>query len=184
METNVEAKSVVVQAEDSVTPEFMLEKLQKVRCGICGVFIIIIIINVRCLVCGHASEEAAPRNIIFWRHDFLFFFCPESTIHRSDSKFGNAIILFSFSVEFFQWEKRRIGVSQWPKNMWGREEKSTIHTSSNYLVSALRSSGRLILLRCFESRQPSYSYFSTFSVLVVRCQLAAAAVEKVECGMI
>jgi len=62
VETNVEAKSVVVQAEDSVTPEFMLEKLQKVRCGVCGVFIIIII-NARCLVCGHASEEAAPRNI-------------------------------------------------------------------------------------------------------------------------
>jgi len=98
VETNVEAKSVVVQAEDSVTPEFMLEKLQKVRCGICGVFIIIIIINVRCLVCGHASEEAAPRNIIFWRHDFLFFFCPESMIHRSDIKIWEChYFIFIFS---------------------------------------------------------------------------------------
>lgn len=30
VETNVEAKTVVVDADDSVTPEFMLEKLMKV----------------------------------------------------------------------------------------------------------------------------------------------------------
>jgi len=31
IETNVEAKTVVVQAEDSVSPQVMLEKLEKVR---------------------------------------------------------------------------------------------------------------------------------------------------------
>jgi copper chaperone CopZ len=31
IQTNVEAKTVVVEADESVSPEFMLEKLQKVR---------------------------------------------------------------------------------------------------------------------------------------------------------
>jgi hypothetical protein len=31
VDTNVEAKSVTVEAEDSVTPQLMLEKLEKVR---------------------------------------------------------------------------------------------------------------------------------------------------------
>jgi len=31
VQTNVDSKSVVVQADESITPEFMLGKLQKVR---------------------------------------------------------------------------------------------------------------------------------------------------------
>jgi copper chaperone CopZ len=31
IQTNVEAKTVVVEADESVSPQFMLEKLQKVR---------------------------------------------------------------------------------------------------------------------------------------------------------
>ena len=43
METNVEAKKVVVQADESVSPQLMLEKLQKV--GACAAWFVLLTAN-------------------------------------------------------------------------------------------------------------------------------------------
>lgn len=63
METNVEAKKVVVQADESVSPQLMLEKLQKV--GACAA-------SVLRVVDGEWNAYSHQRAVLYISSQFTF----------------------------------------------------------------------------------------------------------------